>query len=384
MKKVIVVVIILVAGGLAYLLSEKIPGPMKNINEFLSDQVEQGKSPAVQYAFFGIDSIIYEGQSGVSNVKSNTPVNAATTYNLFSVTKTFTALAVLQLAQDGKIQLDAPAAGYLPGFPYSEKITVRQLLNHSSGIPNPLPLRWIHLASEHKKFNRDQFFRDIFNENPKLKAEPGTKFKYSNLGYVLLGQLIEKVSAQTYEDYITKHILEPAGIAPGELSFEIDSSVHATGYQKWRSFTNAVLGFMIDKEKFMGEKEGAWKPFENFYTNGISYGGMVGSAGGLIRYAQALLQKQSLLINDEYRRVLLTESVINGKPTGMSLSWYTGKLKGHPYYAHAGGGGGYYVELRIYPDLGTGSVILFNRSGMTDERILDQADIFFLDGRIGG
>ena len=65
----------------------------------------------------------------------------------------------------------------------------------------------------------------------------------------------------------------------------------------------------------------------------------------------------------------------------MSLSWYSGTLKGNQYYCHAGGGGGYYVELRIYPDLGVGSVILYNRSGMTDERILDVVDAFFLTNK---
>lgn len=62
----------------------------------------------------------------------------------------------------------------------------------------------------------------------------------------------------------------------------------------------------------------------------------------------------------------------------MALSWFTGTIEGHAYYCHAGGGGGYYVELRVYRDLGVGSVILYNRSGMTDERILNRADTFFI------
>lgn len=107
----------------------------------------------------------------------------------------------------------------------------------------------------------------------------------------------------------------------------------------------------------------------------------MGSAQALIKYAQALLQEESILLNDQYRDILFTEKKINNKATGMSLSWYSGTLKGNQYYCHAGGGGGYYVELRIYPDLGVGSVILYNRSGMTDERILDVADAFFLTNK---
>jgi len=353
---------------------------MKDVNSFLKKQVDDGKTPSIQYAFFNLDSVIYESKYGVMNVGLNTPVESNTTYNIFSVTKTFTALAVLQLVQAGKINLSDPASRYISGFPYSADITVEQLLTHTSGIPNPLPLRWIHLAEEHNDFSRDLFFSEIFKKYPKLDSRPGTKFSYSNLGYVLLGQLIENVSGEKYEKYIADNIIARCGIDSGSLGFEINAEVHATGYQRSLSVTNALLGFLIDKKKFMGASEGKWKPFHNFYTNGTSYGGMVASGNGLIHYARALLRNDSLLINEKYKKILFTERNIGDKPTGMSMSWYTGSLKGHQYFAHAGGGGGYYVELRIYPALGVGSVILFNRSGMNDERILDKADCFFLEG----
>ena len=123
---------------------------MKSINAFLKQEVDKNKTPSIQYAFFDTDSTIYEFRDGFSDIKANTKINAATTYHLFSITKTFTALAVLQLAQSGKIRLDEPMINYLPGFPYANEITIEQVLNHSSGIPNPLPLRWTHLSAEHE------------------------------------------------------------------------------------------------------------------------------------------------------------------------------------------------------------------------------------------
>ena len=144
----------------------------------------------------------------------------------------------------------------------------------------------------------------------------------------------------------------------------------------------AIFGFLFDKEKFMGKREGQWKPFNLFYNNGTAYGGMFGSAQGLIKYEQTLLQANSVLLDDKYKQILFTESFKQNKPTGMSLSWFTGSLKGNRYYAHAGGGGGYYIELRVYPELGVGSTIMYNRSGMTDVRILDQADGFFIAEKI--
>jgi len=351
---------------------------MKTINDFLKDQVDKGKTPSIQYAFFDRDSIIYELQYGLKDVGQSISTDSSTTYSLYSVTKTFTALAVLQLVQSGKIDLNRSAADYLPEFPYSSDITVEQLLSHTAGIPNPLPLRWIHLNEEHPAFNRDEFFKKIFKDHSALKSKPGTKFSYSNLGYVLLGQLVERVSGQSFETYVKENIIARIGVKPKDLSFSIDPSTHAVGYHKWWSLSNFLFGFLIDKAKFMGAREGAWKPFRYFYNNGTAYGGITGTSESLIRYAQALLQEESVLINNKYRNILFAEKRVDNKSTGMALSWYTGTLKGNQYFCHAGGGGGYYVELRLYPDLGVGSVILYNRSGMTDERILDRADTFFI------
>jgi D-alanyl-D-alanine carboxypeptidase len=355
---------------------------MKNIDSFLRNQVYNHQTPSVHYAFFDTVSIIYEMWDGLRIVKTKEPIDHTTTYHLYSVTKTFTALAVLQLAQSEMVELSKPVSFYLPEFPYSAEITIQQLLSHTSGIPNPLPLKWIHLAEEHNGFNRDIFFADVFKANPKLVFSPGTNFKYSNLGYVFLGQLVERVSGQSFETYVKEHIIDPCGITSSALNFEIPPSTHATGYHKWWSLSNAILGFLIDKGKFMGKREGRWKPFNHFYNNGTAYGGMFGSAAGLIKYAQALLQPHSILINDHYKEILFTESMAKKKPTGMSLSWFTGYLKGNRYFAHAGGGGGYYVELRLYPELGLGSVIMYNRSGMTDERILNKTDEFFITEKL--
>ena len=218
----------------------------------------------------------------------------------------------------------------------------------------------------------------FLKKNPKLVDKPGTKFKYSNLGYVLLGQLIESVTGQDYEACVIHNIIEKAGIADSSLGFTIRESDHATGYQKSFSVGNALLSFLIDRNKFMYSSENGWSPFRNFYVNGTSYGGLIGSIVGLTKYAQVLMRKDSVLLDETHKEILFKENMVGKKPTGMSHAWFKGTLKGHVYAAHAGGGGGYYSELRIYPDLEVGSVIMFNRSGLTDERFLDNMDGYFL------
>ena len=356
---------------------------MTEIENILQKTVSHSDSPSVQYILFDRDSIIKKYSCGFADISGNKNVNDKTTYNAFSVTKTFTALAILQLAEQKKIDVEQSIKGYLPDFLYSPDVTVRQLLSHSAGIPNPNPLNWIHLAIEHKSFDRNKFFKDIFVKNKKTKSQPNQNFAYSNLGYVLLGQLIEKITGTSYEGYIKENIIERLGLKKDELDFEIaDTNLHAKGYLKKLSITNLILGFFIDKSKYMGKAEGKWKPFNNFYVNGTSYGGLIGTPDALVKYIQELLRPNNLLLSDDYKRMMFTENhTTNDKATGMCLSWFSGQLNGIKYFAHAGGGGGYYCEIRLYPDKGIGSVVFFNRTGMSDERFLDKVDKFYFDSK---
>jgi CubicO group peptidase (beta-lactamase class C family) len=185
----------------------------------------------------------------------------------------------------------------------------------------------------------------------------------------------------SYVEYITQNIIRRLGLNAAELGFEIlNPSTHAIGYQKRSGFMNLLLGFFLDKSKFMGKAEGNWKPFRSFYVNGTSYGGLIGTPAAFVKYVQALLTPGNELLSDDYKRLLFIENKTrNHQATGMCLSWFKGQLNGIDYFAHAGGGGGYYCEIRLYPATGIGSVIFLNRTGMSDERLLDRIDRPFFD-----
>ncbi|HLP19808.1 MAG TPA: serine hydrolase, partial [Chitinophagales bacterium] len=164
-----------------------------------------------------------------------------------------------------------------------------------------------------------------------------------------------------------------------------DDAQHARGYVKRYSLLNLMLTFLIDKSKYMGRAEGEWKPFKDYYVNGVSYGGLIGTPYAFVKYIQAILEPHCGLISDRYKEKMFTENFTNNnQPTGMCLSWYSGQLNGEKYFAHAGGGGGFYSEIRIYPKTGVGSVIMFNRTGMTDERFLNKLDKYFINENRGG
>jgi D-alanyl-D-alanine carboxypeptidase len=348
------------------------------VASMLQQIIDGDKSPSLQYLIFDKNSILYKYQNGWQDVGNHKKIDDRTTYNVYSVTKTFTALAVLQLAEQGKLEIDEPVLRYLPDFPYGSEITVRNLLTHSSGIPNPIPLSWIHLAEDHEEFNNKAFGNLVISENAKTKFPPNEKYAYSNIGYIVLGRLIEAVSGLTYEAYMNEHILDKLG--ENKLTFTIKNfENHARGYQKRWSFTNMLLGFFLDKSRYMDKPEGQWKPFKPFYVNDPAYGGLIGTSDGFIAYIRELLNDDGALLSSEYKKMLFTENIlVVGSPSGMCLSWFPGSLEGNQYFNHAGGGGGYYVEIRVYPKLGLGSVIMFNRSGMSDERFLDKVDRHFV------
>jgi len=355
---------------------------MKSIDHFLQGEIRAGQTPGLQYFLFDCERIIHRFSGGLASVQKERPVDELTSFHGYSVTKTFTALALLQLAHQGRLDIDHPAIRCYPEFPYGQEITVRQVMNHTAGIPNPIPLRWIHLAADHTRFDQKVFFDKVLAENAKLRSKPGVKFAYSNLGYILLGRIIEHVTGGSFESYIQEHILDRLPGGSGPIGFTIqDPALHATGYHRTSSFSYLILGMLMDKSAFMGENEGRWRPFHPFYVNGAAYGGLVGTPTAFVRYIQSLLAPGDGLLPEPYRKWLFTEQhTANGKATGMCLSWFKGSLGDRPYRCHAGGGGGFYCEIRIYPEHGLGSVIFLNRSGMSDERLLDKVDrLYFQD-----
>jgi D-alanyl-D-alanine carboxypeptidase len=355
---------------------KEIPGKSTAAADILDKLIQAGKTPAVQYIHFSQDSIIYEYQNGYADLKSGMKVDKNTTFHVFSITKTFTALSVIQLAERNLIDIEKPVKTYLPDSGLPEDVTVKHLLSHTAGLANPIPLSWIHPAEEHETFSRNEFFAPILKRHARLKSKPGEKFAYTNLGYIILGQVIEAVTGTTYEQYVKEHIIDKLPISPQELGFEIKLPVlHAKGYHNKYSFSNLILGLFLDKSKYMDAAVGKWKPFKDNYVNGAPYGGLIGTANAFVKYGQSLLKGNSELVSDQYKSLIFEETkTTDGKPAGMCLSWYNGDLNGQTYYTHAGGGGGYYCEIRLYPRIGKGSFIVFSRSGFSDERFLSKLD----------
>lgn len=198
--------------------------------------------------------IIYRRAFGYANYRSRTPLNEDTPFQLASISKTFTATAVLMLQEDGRIQIDDPLVKYIPEFPYPD-MTIRHLLNHTSGIQNYMWLveRYWH----HDRLPDNEDILDLFIRYRRpVDFAAGTRFGYSNTGYAFLALLIERVSGQQFADFLREKIFEPLEMHntfaynPGRISAMPDD--RAFGYRPGRS------SFLLNQDQphdgVMGDK----------------------------------------------------------------------------------------------------------------------------------
>ena len=276
----------------------------------------------------------------------------------------------------GKFDLDAPISRYISGLPYEQSATVRQALQHTAGFPYPNPMSWVHLAEEDVGFDDASFFRQVIQENPKLAFEPGSKSVYSNIGYLVLGQLIAEASGQSYEDFVIQEIIAPLALNTDQIiSYHIDNpDDHAYGYIRRWNWLNPMLGLFIDRKKFLVSSDDGWTRFNHMLVDGKAYGGLIGNAIGFIRYLQAILRREAPFTDQLVETLWTLGTMNNGQSIPRGLAWFHGTLNSKTYFMHTGGAAGYYCEMRIYPDNNRASMIMTNNTGITNQNYLNRID----------
>lgn len=352
------------------------------VRNYLDRLIRKNRMPGMQYLVTDAESIRFEYYGGWREVGAGLPVTPETTFMFSSSTKVLTAAAVLQLVGQGKVELDGSLSGYYPDHPYGPGVTVRHLLNQTSGIPNPAPLRWLHRVDEHAAFDEDRALRKVMEDHPRPAFPPGGKYSYSNISYWLLGMVVQAVSGMRYEDYMRGNILAPLGAERAELDFSIhDLTLHAGGYQKKWSPLSVILYLMMDRALLDGTESG-WIRIRPVYMNGPSYGGLIGTARGFSRFLRDQLRKDSVLFSAETKKLFFSRQKTNrGRETGTTLGWRRGRASGIRYYGKPGGGPGFQSNIRLYPEKGIATILIMNRTGVSEgsiNRFTDAVDTFFL------
>jgi CubicO group peptidase (beta-lactamase class C family) len=201
--------LLVVAGAAAHALAADVPpAAARNIDRDVTSALHRFDVPGAAIMVIRGGEVSYVHAYGLQDAARSLPVRAGTLFEIGSITKQFTASAIMQLQQDGKLELDRPLSDYLPDAPHAKEVTLRQLLTHTSGLHDYLdgPSAEIEpLAS------RPIAYRDLVARIAPLPLDfpPGSKWSYSNTGYLLLGKVIEKLSEESYRAYLQHHFLGP-------------------------------------------------------------------------------------------------------------------------------------------------------------------------------
>lgn len=218
--------------------ARKLAAAFPEIEKMFQERVERQHMPGAVLGIIIDGQLVWMKSAGVSDLKSRTPVNADTVFRIASMTKSFTAMAILKLRDEGKLSLDDPVSKYVPSLtdlPYPTKdspaLTIRHLLSHSEGFPEDNPWGDRQLAQS------DEAMRNFMRSGIPFSNAPGVAFEYSNYGFAILGQIVQAVARKPYAVYLREAILLPLGMRDSTLeAADVPRSRIALAY-RWEDNT---------------------------------------------------------------------------------------------------------------------------------------------------
>jgi CubicO group peptidase (beta-lactamase class C family) len=312
-----------------------------DIDDYIQGRMQKRHISGVSVAIVQDGKVVLAKGYGVANVELSVPATERTVYQLASVTKTFTATAIMMLVAEGKLGLDDKITERLSDLPAAwEKVTIRHLLNHTSGIKSYTSVRDFFKTSR-KDYARREIL-DLVAKEP-LEFAPGEKWSYCNTGYFLLGLVIEKVTGKEYGAFLDERIFKPLGMSQTRVN-DLRAVIpdRAQGYE-WNG-----------KELRNGEYVSPTQPY--------AAGMLVSSVSDLIKWDAAL--GEGKLLKPSTLEPMWTPARLNkGEETGYGFGWQVGKVNGHRLVSHGGGIPGFATELSRFVDDRLTVIVLTNAQG---------------------
>ena len=326
MKKTILFLALSLLVNLAFAQQKDDKQLFADFDKMLSEQFKTNETGATALVSRK-GQIIYKKAFGMANLEYNTPMKVDNIFRIGSITKQFTAVAILQLMEQGKLNLQDSINKFIPDYPtHGHKITIEHLLTHTSGIQS-----YTNMKDFEKKMTLDLTpteLIDYFKKEP-MEFAPGTKWNYNNSGYFLLGYIIEKVSGKTYPQYIEENFFKPLGM------------------------TNSLFG---SDSKIVKNRAGAYDKDSTGFVNApylnmnqpYSAGSIQSTVEDLFKWHQAvhaykLVKKESL--DKAFTKYKLTD----GKETEYGYGWGLGNIQGSPTIGHGGGIPGFLTQSIYLP-----------------------------------
>lgn len=350
------------------------------------------------------DSIIYDHSFGMALLPGHentigTPITDETMFNICSVSKQFSAIALLKLAEEGKIFLDDPVKKYFPNFqaPFFEKITLANLLSHTSGLPDDRPrteVEWkAYIAKNKTNFSNVQDFKKFcevkesvrfYERLDHLVFQPGSQYEYQNPTFQLAELIVEQVTGQDFEIWMKENIFGPAGMHH-TLYFTSDKDIQnlAHGYQPV-GFTTLNGDKVPSDNPYNYWRSANQKWEENDYGEASFFGtkadgGIYTTPLDFLRWDRALYH--DVLVGKSYRKKAHTSYIQTDIPeTGYGYGFFIEKREGRPEKIyHTGDNGGFLIYEGRIPELDVFYLIFANRPDWDREETVEQVDQILLN-----
>jgi len=322
---------------------------LKNkLEPFIQKTMQELDIPGFALGIVKDGKIIYLKGFGVQSLKTSQKVTSRTQFLMASISKTFTATAVMQLVEKGVLKLEEKVVKFLPYFKLTDKtykeISLRQLLSHTSGMPDVYKRNYGWETPEFDNGARERYIRTKLVDQ-KMEFNPGEKFSYNNMGYVILAEVVAEVSGTTYEDYVKKNILLPLGMKNSTfLPQEVNKSHLAWPHELGADFKSSP---------------GIFYP-TNRWSAGA--GGLMASCEDMCKWVSANLKGG--ILNGQ--RVLKKTSLDlmwkkgEGKSGNVGLCWKMGNYLKKKLIYHSGGTMGFAAEIDLIPEESLAVVVMCN------------------------
>ena len=342
MIKRIVTIAVLVAAAAAHAQTAALDARSSRVDSLMRSQVD-ANDPGAAVIVIQNGRVIHQQGYGLADRQTKLPITATTTFDLASVSKQFTAMAIMMLAERKKLSYDDPLTKFFPDFPpYAAKITVRHLLTHTSGIADYMEVYEKRFAST-KKEPTSQEARLMLAEIEKPLFEPGVKFQYSNSGYMVLAQIVEKASGQPFPVFMREGVFAPLGMDRTIVSDQIIAPSR-----------NRAISY---SSGWMGYKVADYSPLNRIYGDG----NVNTSTEDMFKWDQALytekLVKQSTL-KEAFTPVRLND----GSSAPYGFGWRVVDVQGLEVLSHGGGWVGFRTHIIRIPSERFSVVVLSNRA----------------------
>lgn len=313
--------------------------------------------PGLSLAVAVDSQIVFSSGFGFADIAAERPVDRSSVFRIASVSKSMTATAVMQLVEEGAIDLDAPVQRYCPSFPAKPwPVTIRQLLSHTAGI------RHYTTAAEFDNTHHYSSLSESLGifEQDSLLFEPGSRFHYTSYGYSLLGCVIEGASGMSYQEYLRRYLLRPAGMSATYVYGEaLDTTTFVRGYGR---LPNGNLRYS------------EWFDM----SDRVPGGGIFSTAEDLVRFAVAL-ERGTLLDRESLRSMWTPQSIASGELLHYGLGWVLLDRNGDREVLHDGSQYGARSLLIVLPERKIAVALLANMEGEEVGVMLTEIAVHILD-----